>query len=825
MPATGLRSAVHRQALLHLLRQPSTVSQLAKALGLRMPHASLACKQLREQGLVRRDEAHGLRNAAYTLTTQGRARLDADALSKIAGRFDEIPRHRTGVVLQVEGDDVLIGYVIPPSSALLFIPEGRPDVPPGSTGNQGGWWLNAPPDEVQWYDVATLDPTVPPSASDAQGLDAYLQPQAVGVIRARLLTSTSTSSLVTDAWFSSSMPPQPPVFLNQGVVTLGTVEGTELNLRPPPSTWACLPNVTERGLMVRAYAPHAVVLSDQHQQTVPTLPFDVINAWLARRHPRMSAARRATMMEDVVRAVGSSEGSAGALSRALIEDFGPVEWGMEASDVHAINTRSMRAPAVVAVLDHLMSGGGRPFVVDWAFGEEEAAVLASALKHPGCWAVITRSASIQRPDDVDCAVTPDLEFGTIQVQLHDVRLTVRIHSKSDERFRSPRFPANADELQLAAKGGELQGEVFTGVWPFEHREAFEAALFVFPTGDERVANRVEHRAPLAAWIASTPEHRPDRALRIADRLPAGWLGLMSPDSMPVHRLVDVMGHAGEAWQRRSVERFAHAVSHDPSMVLGLADAMNDPHRCRWAAVMVLCSPTLHGTDHRSLFEQAVEHWWSSPVLADAVLAAVLGPHQPLRGSDELASWIQRAERMERPSLLKVWAELVRRLQGQEPVTPALQRRCMRVLPDRWWMSYASAWLRTQLDASTGRTWLAEHALPWAVLLARTPGERCGVPGVPHLHPGWNLSGDDLGAIRMLADGPGREALVELLDMTLAEEQRSPTPLGTSHPSIGWLVRPVDQWPAFTPDVLREGCPRVAALLLSRQYASRLADQR
>ena len=300
---------------------------------------------------------------------------------------------------------------------------------------------------------------------------------------------------------------------------------------------------------------------------------------------------------------------------------------------------------------------------------------------------------------------------------------------------------------------------------------------------------------------------------------------MPPDSMPVHRLVDVLGHASESWQRRSVERFAHAVSHDPSMVLGLADAMNDPHRRRWAALMVLCSPTLHGADHRSLFEQAVERWWASPVLADAVLTAVLGPHQPLRESDELALWLQRAERIENHPLLKVWAELVRRLQGQEPVTPAFQRRCMWVLPDRWWMSYASAWLRTQLDASTGRTWLAEHALPWAVLLARTPGERCGVPGVPHLHPGWNLSGDDLGAIRMLADGPGREALVELLDMTLADEHRSPTPLGTSHPSIGWLVRPVDQWPAFTPGVLREGCPRVAALLLSRQYASRLAERR
>ena len=825
MPATGLRSAVHRQALLHLLRQPATVSQLAKALGLRMPHASLACKQLREQGLVRRDEAHGLRNAAYTLTTQGRARLDADALSKISGRFNEIPRHRTGVVLQVEGDDVLIGYVFPPASALTFIPEGRQESPAGSTGNKGGWWLHAPPDDVQWYDVATLDPTVSPVSVDAQGLDAYLKPQAVGVVRARLLYSTSTSSLVTDLWFSSSMPTQPPVFLNQGPVPLGTVEGTELEFRPPPSTWACLPNVTERGLLVQAYAPHALVLSDQIQRTVPRLPLDVIDAWLVRRHPRMSVARRALMLEDLVRIVGADEGSATALSRALVEDFGQVDWGVEVIEGSAIDTRSMRPQAVVAIMDRLMATGHRPFVVDWAFGNEAIATLTSALKHPGCWAVITRSASVSRPEQVDCAVVPDPVFGAFQVQVNDVQLTVRPRPQSAGRFRSVRFPASAEELRMATNAEGVRADGFTAVWPQEHREAFESALFVFPEGDEPLANRIEHRAPLAAWIASDPLARADRALRIAERLPPGWLELMAPDAMPVNRLIDVMDHASEPWRRRAVERFVHTIGHDPSMVLDVATAMSDPERRRWAALMVLCSPTLHGADHRSLFEQALEHWWSSPVLADAVLAGVFGHGQPVNGPVELEPWLVQAERSEGDALLKVWAGLVRRLQGQEPLTPSFQRRCMTVLPDRWWMSYASAWLRTQLDSSTGRSWLAEHPVPWTVLLARTPGERCGVPGAPHAHPGWNLRGDDLIPVRMLREGPGTGALVELLEMTLAHEQHAPVPVGASHPSAGWLVRPLDQWPTFTPEMLRVGCPRVAALLLARQYASNLTGQR
>ena len=138
MSGQNIRSSVHRQVLLHLRRRPATVSQLAQALNLRMPHASLACKQLKVQGWVHRDESSGLRNAPFSLTHEGLARLDADALAKIGAQFNDVPRQQTGVVLQSEGEDVLIGYLEPPDSAFVFIPERADWVDDGSTGNQGG---------------------------------------------------------------------------------------------------------------------------------------------------------------------------------------------------------------------------------------------------------------------------------------------------------------------------------------------------------------------------------------------------------------------------------------------------------------------------------------------------------------------------------------------------------------------------------------------------------------------------------------------------------------------------------------------------------------
>ena len=66
-----IRSAAQRQILIWLRHGPSTVSEIAQQFSMRMPHASLACRQLREAGLITRDERGGLRNAPIYLSQTG----------------------------------------------------------------------------------------------------------------------------------------------------------------------------------------------------------------------------------------------------------------------------------------------------------------------------------------------------------------------------------------------------------------------------------------------------------------------------------------------------------------------------------------------------------------------------------------------------------------------------------------------------------------------------------------------------------------------------------------------------------------------------------
>ena len=50
------------------------------------------------------------------------------------------------------------------------------------------------------------------------------------------------------------------------------------------------------------------------------------------------------------------------------------------------------------------------------------------------------------------------------------------------------------------------------------------ALDSYPLGDEARANMWEFSDPLASWIVSPPEERPNRWLRLRDRLPeGGWI--------------------------------------------------------------------------------------------------------------------------------------------------------------------------------------------------------------------------------------------------------------------------------------------------------------
>ena len=137
-----IRSNYQRRVLNWLLDGGGTVSDVAGALTLQMPHASLALRQLRERGDVLREDQTGIRGALHFITQQGRLRLELDALARLKDAPLNAPPLADGILLGHDGQHVLLGYVKPLLSELIYLPQQgvQATMTPGndSNGNKGG---------------------------------------------------------------------------------------------------------------------------------------------------------------------------------------------------------------------------------------------------------------------------------------------------------------------------------------------------------------------------------------------------------------------------------------------------------------------------------------------------------------------------------------------------------------------------------------------------------------------------------------------------------------------------------------------------------------
>ena len=105
-----------------LIDSGGSVSDVAQALDLRVPHASLALSQLRESGDVIRDDDTGIRGAIHQISDKGRARLELDAVACLEKYVREIPENMDAVVLDSNGPMLLLGYANKTPPSLIQLP-------------------------------------------------------------------------------------------------------------------------------------------------------------------------------------------------------------------------------------------------------------------------------------------------------------------------------------------------------------------------------------------------------------------------------------------------------------------------------------------------------------------------------------------------------------------------------------------------------------------------------------------------------------------------------------------------------------------------------
>ena len=828
-----IRSTAQRQILVWLRHGPSTVSEIAKQFSMRMPHASLACRQLREAGLVTRDERGGLRNAPIYLSQLGHERLEEDALGKMQQYAGALASSRHPMVLHADEANVLLAYMEPPESSFVFVGERAGDGSTSSSGNLGGAWVLAPRDAVTWYTLSDATVSGPPAPRESSTLAAFeLTQQRIGLVRGVVLEQRGHRGLVEGQSFTMRARPglPGPSFLSQGEVEIGTLPGLNEGYAPSGGLLAHLRSAAHRTLLLGNITHGAFALSDCPSSSPVPLPYAVLLHWLELKHPRMALARRQERYLELLKELETKVNqTTSSLMRSLLLEFGEQQWTHDVLRPGWFNTHGVGERAVVAVLHHVMEVGWLPFVMDWAFEQPNTPVLSRWLTHPACRAVVTRHGSL--PESKGSALLVDgQDLGTVDVELsRSVKFDLNLHlgevESNASRQRMEAVPSNAEELLTASVRHPEQ--VFWSTSPEGLAgQRLTEALHLFPTGDEGRANELESTDPLASWIASPPKHRPARWIRLRDRLPSGWVELMPVHDVPLADLPFALPSGGRSWRRQALQRIHAEAAHDITTVLRWRQHLqpDDGHRFAVATCM-LCSLTPSLSEHVALFEDASRAWFEAPMNEQDVLECLFGPSTTGHDQALLQRWMERSMLQPKGSMLRAWAIGLGIAQRQEPWLPETERTLMEVLPPAWWSPFAQRWLTTQLSSQTGRTWLANFECSWPALLARGLGERSLFPGHAGEHPGFTLDSTSLLPVQLLPEGVGKAALTDVHAMVHALEQGAPVPVLSTHPSAGWLVRPVEQWPVFGRDVMAVGDPDIGEVLFTRSFHARHLSSR
>ena len=823
-----IRSTAQRQILVWLRHGPSTVSDIAKQFSMRMPHASLACRQLREAGLVTRDERGGLRNAPIYLSQLGHDRLEEDALGKMQQYAVELSASRHPMVLHADEANVLLAYMEPPESSFVFVGERTGGGSTSSSGNSGGAWVLAPRHAVKWYTVTDATASAPPAPREASTLAAFESTQQrIGLVRGVVLEQRGHRGLVEGQSFTmeTGRGVDVPSVLSSGHVEIGTVPGLNGAYAPSNGLLAHLRSAAHRNLLIGNVVHGAIALSDGPVTSPVPLPFSVLHLWLQLKHPRMATARRKEHYRALVMELETDmEQDVSPLMRSLLLEFGEQQWTHDSLRPGWFNTHGVAERAVLAVLHHIMEDGRVPFVVDWAFEQPDVPVLSRWLTHPACRAVVTRHGGL--PESKGSALLVDgQDLGTVEVQLsRSVKFDLNLHLDDREpmahRQRMEAVPRNAEEL-LAASVGHPQ-RAFSSTFPDGLAgQRLSEALHLFPTGDEVKANALESTDALASWVASPPAHRPARWIRLRDRLPGGWVELMPVHDVPMADLPLALASGGRSWRRKALQRIHAEAAHDITTVLRWRQHLQHDEEHRFAvATCMLCSLNPSLPEHAALFDDASRVWFEAPMNEQEVLECIFGPSTTGHDGALLRRWMDRSMLQPKGSMLRAWATGLGIAERQEPWLPETQRALMGVLPPTWWSPFAQTWLTAQLASQTGRSWLAEFECSWPALLARGFGERSHFPGHAGEHPGFTLDSTSLLPVQLLPEGVGKAALTDMYAMVYALEQGAPVPVLSTHPSAGWLVRPVDQWPVFGRDVMTVGDPDIGEVLFTRSFHAR-----
>ena len=827
-----LRSRTQRRILNWLEDYSGSLTEISTALRIRTPHTSLALSELRKRNLVHRDDMHGIRGAIHSITEDGRDIIEQDRLSLYKKYSGNLEQDNDGIVLESKGTELLLCYHKNTPVSLLSLPLDPFNLDnvgsENSTGTEGVIWASVIANSLRWYSASELRQITPPSELAAGTLDAWLQREdSFALLRAKLFKPANQWNVPPGTKFNTPRRGdyQLPSELTNGSQVIGRIIGSDKSISWDSRLHAHLNSDIDVNLLINSFSTNACVLrKNVVKPDVSVLPIGCLYDWLKLRHKRLSKDRLQAKYEDIKHTIESSSvnGLSVVIQKEISKDFGYCDWTNEIPK--NIEISNLTIDGLKSIILHIRANYDNPYVIEWDFDSKpNIEFLEHLLRDDNCRLLVTRTG--EAVDISSClgrlTSLPELAMARLSLQnQHSLDIELSNKSKNVIEIAHSVYPNDASELLRSFQNGIWDlSSMSSSSGEFKHRDEVWQALHKYPEGNEEWANRIEATNPLAAWIATPPKDRLSRWVRISQKLDGDWADLMEIKTLSLDLLLSCINHASDKWRLAAIREISnHFLLDNQTIVETKKFGVNHTDSIATATAILLICDKL-SDEFSEIVKSCIDEWLDSPLFANEVLEALFKRDEngdfdrfDVHSKVMLASKIHPVD-----SILYNWGKYVSVQQNVEPITNDLMRSFMSLLPYQWWCGNSADWLISQLSNSSGRRWLAEQEIPWPALIFRLNGELWGPPSLQQRFARKIPDSDDLLYIPIMQHSIAKNSLMDVFDLVSKSEDSNYRITPRTHPKLVYLLQDIKNWPNFSVDVIREGDPRIGALIYGISY--------
>ena len=616
-----------------------------------------------------------------------------------------------------------------------------------------------------------------------------------------------------------------PNELSQGSHAIGKIIGNESVVSWDSRLHAHLSSDIDINLLINSFSDNACVLrKNVIKPNVSVMPINCLYDWLKLRHKRLSKERLVAKFEEIKSTIynQSINDLSVALQKDISKDFGYCDWVDEVPKNIEISNLSL--DGLKSIILHLRTSCDYPYIVEWDFDTEvNLEFLNHLIRDNNCRLLVTRRGeSVKIDSSLGRLVSlPKLAMARLTLSdQHFLDLELTHKSKNIVEVAHSVYPNDAKELLRSYQNELWDLTLMSGTSDdFRFRDQIWQGLHKYPSGDEEWANKIETTNPLAAWIATPPENRPSRWVRISGKIDGNWSDLMAVDRISLNLLLTSINTASDEWRLMAIKAISNHFLLDNQTVVETIKSENQSMNSVAIATAILLICDKLPLEFSEIIENAIDEWLDSPFFASEVLEALFRND----GNDNfdrfnVHSKVMLASKIHPTnSILYNWGKYVSVIQNLESISNEMMRVFMTLLPYQWWCGNSANWLVSQLSSSSGRRWLANQEIPWPALIFRLDGELWGPPGSRQRFTRKIPNSGDLLYIPIMQDSVAKSSLMDVFDLVSKSEDANYRVTPRTHPKLVYLLRDIKNWPDFSVDVINEGESTIGALIYGISY--------